>query len=111
MHQLTDLEKARSIGIAAYAAELDEKVRILKMLLEHYDDGRRKSFFCIAVNLLQLEDIVRVLAQIEDEIQPDACLKEKAAAAAGLFEKMAEKRCLSLKLRKKTQSRSLLPLP
>jgi len=97
---LSDTEKAKRIGIDAYRAELDEKVGILKELLENYNDGRRKSFFCLAVNLLELDDIKVVMGRIANEIEPESTQKEKAAAAAKLFNEIAKKRGILLKLRK-----------
>jgi len=94
------MDKAKQMGMDAYKAELDKKIQILERLLEHYDDGRRKSFFCTAVNLLELEDVRVVMAQIAEEIEADAPLKEKAKGAARLFEEMAGLREVSLKLRK-----------
>lgn len=100
-NQLTDFEKAMAIGLEAYQVELNEKVKILQQLLGGFNDGRRKNFFCIAVNLLELRDIKRVMAQLEQETQADGQTKEKAAAAARLLQAMADKRGVSLKLRKK----------
>jgi len=51
-NQLKDFKKVKKIGIETYQSELDEKIKILKYLLVNYNDGRRKSFFCIAINLL-----------------------------------------------------------
>lgn len=48
---------ARKIGVCAYNREQAEKVQILNQLLEHYNDGRRKTFFCLAVNLLELSEL------------------------------------------------------
>lgn len=101
-HQLKDLEKAKRIGIDTYQAELVEKMEILKYLLENYNDGRRKSFFCITVNLMELQDIKSVLEQITIETEADdLTLKEKAVLVAELFQTMAEKRNIVLKLNKK----------
>lgn len=101
-HQFRDIEKVKSIGIDAYKSELEEKVEILKHLLENYNDGRRKSFFCIAVNLLELQDIKSVVEQITAETEADELtLKEKAVIAANLFQAEAEKRNIVLKLNKK----------
>ena len=86
----------------AYQTELSEKVELLKHLLENYDDGRHKSFYCVAVNLLNLRDISTVLEQLADVTAPDAPQKVKAAAAVRLFEAMAEQRNISLRLRKKS---------
>ena len=96
-----DFEKVKAAGLEAYQAELNEKVEILQALLSGYDDGRRKSFFCLAVNLLALRDVKYVLEQLLSQINPDRPIKEKAQAAVGLFQDMAEKRDIMLKLRKK----------
>ena len=97
----TDMEKAKIIGIDAYIAEQNEKVGILSELLEKYNDGRRKTFYCLAVNLLELEDINTVMDQITVEIKPEASLKEKTSAVVRLFEVMAAKRNILLKKQKK----------
>ena len=99
-NQFTDMEKAKQVGIDAYKAELDIKIAILAELLRDYDNGRRKGFFCIAVNLLALQDVNTVMAQLSTESVEDAPAKEKAAVAVRLFEDMAGRRDVSLKLRK-----------
>ena len=100
-NQMNDLEKAKCIGLNSYRAELDKKVLLLRDLLENFNDGRRKGFFCLAVNLLDLRDVKTVLKQLKKEIPPDLALKEKSAAAVRLFELTAETQGISLKLRKK----------
>jgi hypothetical protein len=100
-NQLHDIEKAKRIGLEAYEAELNNKIEVLRCLLENYDDGRRKSFFCLAVNLLDLRDIDAVMNQLTSVTEPDAPQKVKATVAVQLFEAMAEKRSISLRLRKK----------
>ena len=49
-NMLRDLKRAEEMGYAAYRAELEEKMEILRKLLLQYNDGRRKTFFCTAVN-------------------------------------------------------------
>ena len=55
-----DMERFQKIGSEAYHSEQVQKAEILSFLLKNYNDGRRKSFFCLAVNLLDLEDIKAV---------------------------------------------------
>ena len=66
------------------------------------NDGRKKPFFCLTVNLLELADLKKVLEQIigNGEIQ-DLPLKEKVAHVSKLFQDMADQRQIVLKLRKK----------
>ena len=105
LNQLRDMEKAKSIGIDAYMSEQSEKVAVLETLLESYDDGRRKGFFCLAVNLLEMQDIGFVMGQIENASQPLQSIKEKATIAYQLFQSMAEQRDITLKLRKATKEK------
>jgi len=99
-NQFRDMEKAKQIGLEAYPTELNEKIKILKTLLQNYDDGRKKSFYCLAVNLLDLHDINAVMDGLTSEVEPEAPRKVMAAIAARLFEDMAAKKGVSLKLRK-----------
>ena len=80
---------------------LNEKIEILRYLLKNYNDGRRKTFYCTAVNLLELEDVNRVMTQIKEAIAPETPLKESAKQVVYLFQTMAEEKEISLKLKKK----------
>ena len=102
-NQFRDIEKAKQMGTPAYEAELDIKVHILEELLSKYDDGRRKGFYCLAVNLLELSDINLVMEQINNEVDTEATLKEKASVAVRLFETKSGEKKVVLKLRKKAK--------
>ena len=99
-NQFKDLEKAKRIGMDEYAKDQSEKISILKELLEHYNDGRRKSFYCVAVNLLELHDIKAAMVRIRDKSTADMSEKEKATLAVSIFNELASKRGISTKLRK-----------
>ncbi|MDR2806194.1 MAG: hypothetical protein LBB85_11300 [Dysgonamonadaceae bacterium] len=98
---MENFDRVRKIGLAACQAELNEKVEILRFLLNNYNDGRRKNFFCLAVNLLEQQDAKNVMKQIAIETQLDDSVKEKSAIAVRLFEAVAEKRNTVLKLKTK----------
>ena len=100
-NQLNDIEKIKRFGVSPYHTELDEKAKVLRYLLKNYTDGRRKTFFCLAINLLELSDIQGVILKIENEILPDATLKKKASVAVKHFEGAAKQKDISLKLNKK----------
>ena len=100
----SDFEKAKTLGIDAYQIILTSKMAILRQLLSDYHDGRQKSFFCLAVNLLALQDLQSVMAQIAIETATLQTIKEKAAVVAALLHRMGEKRGISLKLMPKKQA-------
>jgi hypothetical protein len=93
------MEKAKN-DIAAYEVELNTKIRILEDLLNNYNDGRRKGFFCLAVNLLDLVDITLIMERLKAEATPESTTKEKAATAVRLFQALADGKGIVLKLRK-----------
>ena len=94
MNQKTDMRKVQKIGEEAYNAEQVEKRQILDRLLAEYNDGRKKTLFCLAVNLLPLEDLRTVFADddLQLPVQDRAKLMEK---------RLKEKSSVELKLRRK----------
>lgn len=99
-NQMADIEKAKRIGPAAYQAEQQEKQAILRFLLENCNDGRRKGFFALAVNLLELQELRDMIKQMEEKPE-NMPLKEKATCAAALLQAAAYWAGIALKLRKK----------
>ena len=98
----TDMEKARRFGIEAYNVEQTEKAKILDILLSGFNDGRKKTLFCAAVNLLELQELQTVLSEIERQSDMETLtLKEKSAFVAGLLQDTAATKNIDLKLRKK----------
>lgn len=97
----TDLEKAARMGLDVYCRELEEKAEILQKLLTEYNDGRRKSFYCTAVNLLDLQVVKSVMDCLSSAEEPHWTAKEKAACAVSLIEQTAQRKNIELKLRKK----------
>lgn len=95
-----DFEKLKKIGVNAYQKEQSEKAGILNDLLKNYNDGRKKTFFCLAVNLLELNDLRIVVEQAKKE-ETGFSVKEKAGYMAGVLQKVSEQKGICLKLRKK----------
>ncbi len=97
-----DAEKAKKIGIEAYNREQKEKAGILNTLLCGYNDGRKKSFYCTAVNLLELSELREALEYITKSTRScELSVKEKSAFATNVLRSIADKRNIELKLNKK----------
>lgn len=97
-----DLGRAQTIGIAQYTLEQQEKAQILSYLLSNYNDGRRKNFFCVAVNLLELSEIQGAIKEIQsNEELPSLPFKEQCSYVAEVLQKIADRRGIKLKLIKK----------
>ena len=99
--EAADLETVKRVGLEHYRETLGKKMEGLRFLLERCNDGRRKSLFCTAVNLLELEDVEAVIARLEEEFGPEYPpeeQKDRGSRAAELFRERAQTRGVSLKL-------------
>lgn len=102
LRRKVDLEKARSMGIEQYNLEQQEKIKILSWLLSNYNDGRRKNFFCVAVNLLELSEIQEAVKEIQSNDRLSSLpFKEQCLYVAEVFQGIADRRDIKLKLIKK----------
>ena len=97
--QKADLERVQKIGFEQYNLEQQEKIQILYYLLNNYNDGRRKNFFCVAVNLLELSELQEAMKQIQknDELSV-LSIKEQSSYIVDVFQKIADRRNIKLKL-------------
>ena len=96
----SNLERRQRLGTERYNEEQVKRREILDRLLAGYNDGRRKTLFCLAANLLELEELSSLLEETEEQARSFS-LKERAAYMAGLLQNCAEKNRIVLKLRKK----------
>ena len=96
------MDRLISIGTERYHSELKEKMQILRYLLDNFNDGRRKSFFCMAVNLIEIEDLKSAVKEIEEEVsRKELTVKEKAVISVEILKSAAARKNIVLKLRKK----------
>ena len=56
----------RDSGLEAFLALQSERIVFLESALTKYDDGRSKSFFCIAAALLSIESLNEALSKADD---------------------------------------------
>lgn len=100
LNQKADMRKAEEIGVAAYTAEQEEKVKLLKTLLAEYNSDREKNLFSLAVNLLSIEEVEAALKEANRETA-GLPLKEKAKRMSRKLRETANEHGVELKLRKK----------
>ncbi len=100
-----DLERAEVLGLEVYINELTERRGILDRLLADWNDGRRKSFYCLAVYQLELDDLRRAFAEIEAAVPAGSSVKGKAVIAVDILKKTATDSGIVLKLNKKPEEK------
>ena len=95
-----DMQKAAG-DLGLYKAELGRRMALLQFLLDHFNEGRKKNFYCIAVNLLRLEALERVFAVL-GSLQSEMPLKaeDRARTAKALLEKEASAEGIRIELRR-----------
>ena len=101
-NRLADLERARTGGLERYQAEQAERREILAFFLERCNDGRRKTRFCLAANLLSLPALRDVWR--EAGAMAELSLQERGARVSTLLQAAAEREGALLKLRKKPKN-------
>lgn len=100
----SDLDKHCNIGKEAYQEEQRRKTELLGELLEHYNDGRRKTFYCLAANLLECDELQAVMEQVKDSPElAGKTIKERAACVVKLLQGAADERGIVLKLNRKNK--------
>lgn len=99
-HQKQDMIKWKELGAERYSAEQKKKKTLLAQLLDGYNDGRKKTLFCVAVNLLEQEELEAIVFELEQSAR-NLPIKERAARAAALLQKAAQERNVELRLRRK----------
>ena len=77
-------------------------MQILSYLLSNYNDGRRKNFFCVAVNLLELSELHEAMKQVQSNDQISLLpVKEQCLYVVNVLRKIADRKNIQLKLIRK----------
>lgn len=87
-------------GIDEFARLEMEKQKLLKHLIENYDDGRAKSFYCTSCQLLSFDKLKEAVVNAEAKIPKNADIKTKASVVRAAINSLADALQVDLKLRK-----------
>jgi len=92
-----DLGKAKE-NLSGYLEDLREKERVLGYLLKKHDNGRMKSYYCVAVNLLEAKEMKGIIDDVEKDygdgnVEAIKEIKER-------IESVAKGRGIEIRLRK-----------
>ncbi|MFX1376849.1 MAG: DUF3795 domain-containing protein [Promethearchaeota archaeon] len=100
-----NLNLIKEIGIEEFIKQQSKRIRLLEVMLENFNEGRSKSFFCIAAALLPIDDLDHALNESNAQIKSEGIelndLKTKSKMLKTVLTKYANKRNIVLKLRKK----------
>ena len=86
-------------GIRAFEEAQEKRCKLLEEMLAGYDDGRSKSFYCIAATVMEPEELEHALTRAESSTSGMA-MKEKAKSMRRILDEIARQKSYTLKLRK-----------
>jgi hypothetical protein len=86
-------------GIAEFEKQQRTREGLLRAMLAEFNEGRSKSFYCIAATVLEIPDLENVLAEARQK-SAGMAIKEKAQLMRSLLEGLAAEKDYVLKLRK-----------
>ncbi len=103
-NSLANLALVQKDGIDKFLEQQAKRIRILESFIEHYDDGRSKSFYCLATTFLSIPALDSASKEIIEKmkgsgIEP-ADQKARARAVHDILNAHASREHVDLKLRK-----------
>lgn len=97
-----DIEFIRKNGIDSFIKEQEIRERILIEMLKDFNEGRSKSYYCIAVTVLPIQELEEALSLAKREVKSLKIhhIKEKSKILHAVLDQIAQKNNYILKLRK-----------
>ena len=101
----TNLDFIRTYGLERFIGQQRKRIVLLEKMLKNFDDGRSKSFYCIATTLLPITDLETSLGKAEQRLKAekinlnDTRLKSKILKE--FLNESAARNEVDLRLRKK----------
>jgi hypothetical protein len=106
-HQKTfsNLSFIRAEGLQVFMEQQRKRMGLLKTMLEEFDDGRSKSFYCVATALLPVTALEESLRRAQQQVKQDKAksgdVKARASILRGFLDDCTSKTGVELKLRHK----------
>ena len=102
-----NLDFIRKHGVEKFIEQQKGRIKFLKDMLEGFNEGRSRSFYCIAAALLSVDDVGRSIDSAKREVKTldvrKDDVKSKAKILRKIIQDVADKKGIDLKLRKPTK--------
>ncbi len=96
----------RMYGLEKFINQQRRRIELLKKMLKNFDDGRSRSFYCIATTLLPITDLEIVLGKTEQIMKKEKSnlddTRIKSKILKECLNESAAKNEIELRLRKKS---------
>ena len=104
-----NLDFIRTYGLERFIKQQRKRIKLLEKMLKNFDDGRSKSFYCIATTLLPTTDLETSLEKTEQRLKADKIDLDDARIKSKILKEFlnesASRNKVELRLRKKGESK------
>jgi len=101
---LQNLNEIKQNGLEKFIGQQNIRMKTLEILLNSFNDGRSKSFFCIAAALLPIDDLNESIKDTEKKIEEENINPDDNRSKSRIIKEMlnqyAKNKNIELKLRK-----------
>ena len=94
-----DISCIQKNGVAAFEKQQETREQLLREMLEGYNEGRSKSYYCIAATVLKTEELQDALRKAKQQ-SGGLDLKNRAKLLHSILDEIAVRKNYVLKLRK-----------
>ncbi len=104
----SNLDFIHTYGLERFIEQQRKRIELLENMLKNFDDGKSKSFYCIATTLLPITDLETSLEKTEKRLKVDKIdlydNKIKSKILKEFLNESAARNGVDLRLRKKGES-------
>ena len=94
-----NIEFIQQNGVEEFEKLQQSRENLLKQMLQFFNEGRSKSYYCIAATVFEIDELQKLVNQATEQSKGLA-LKEKSKLLHSLLDSAAQKKGYLLKLRK-----------
>ena len=94
-----DISFVRKNGIEAFEKVQKQRKELLKEMLQEFNEGRSKSYYCIAATVLEIDELKRALDEARECFR-EMDSKGRSGSLHSILDKVAGQKGYYLKLRK-----------
>ncbi len=97
---LTNLRTIKKQGMVKFIKQQHRRMKLLASLIEEFEDGRSRSFFCLSTSLLPLDELEASVAEAKRQTAKSTDEKLMAKSLRETFKAIAEENGIELLYRK-----------
>lgn len=96
-----DIAVIQEQGIGVFETDQRKRESLLKEMLDEFNDGRSKSYYCIAVTVMRIDELETALQEARSRAGGSADRKDRSKILHAILDRIAMEREYLLKLRKR----------